>query len=277
MSIAREPGRRETRVQSIERAFAVLSALTDGPIGVTELAERIELPKSTVARLLGSLQREGAVEQEPGGTRYRVGSRIVTLAATVLPTRSMVVLARPELEALALVIGEAAGLAVPEGYQVHYVDQVDTPNPVSVRDWTGSRVAMHAVPSGLVLLAHASPASLERFLARPMEAFTPATITDPVAVRERLRRVQLDGYAWVYGEFSVGINSVAAGIANEAGEVVAAVHLHGPSYRFPLTGSEERIGQEVVAAAARISARLRQGGAPPIRRNGRAGDDPGRL
>jgi DNA-binding IclR family transcriptional regulator len=277
MSIARLPGRRENRVQSIERAFAVLAALADGPIGVTELADRTELPKSTVARLLVSLQREGAVEQEPGGTRYRVGSRIVTLAAAVLPTRSMVVLARPELEALALALGEAAGLAVPEGFQVHYVDQVDTPNPVSVRDWTGSRVPMHAVPSGLVLLAHSAPATLARFLARPMEAFTPATVTEPAALRERLRQVQLDGYAWVFGEFSVGINSVAAAVADEAGEVVAAVHLHGPSYRFPLPGSEEQIGEEVVAAAARISARLRQGGAATIRRNGGASGDPRRL
>ena len=262
MSIARTPGRRENRVQSIERAFAVLSALADGPLGVTEVADRVELPKSTVARLLGSLQREGAVEQEPGGTRYRVGSRIVTLAATVLPTRSMVVLARPELEALALAMGEAAGLSIPEGSRVHYVDQVDTPNPVSVRDWTGTRVAMHAVPSGLVLLAHLSPAGLERFLARPMEAFTPATVTDPGILRERLRQVQHDGYAWVFGEFSVGINSVAAGVANEDGEVVAAVHLHGPAYRFPAAGADERIGSEVVAAAARISARIRRGGSP---------------
>ena len=258
MSVDRAPGRRESRVQSIERAFAVLSALADGLVGVTEVADRIELPKSTVARLLASLQREGAVEQEPGGTRYRVGSRIVTLAATVLPTRSMVVLARLELEALALLVGEAAGLSVPEGYRVHYVHQVDTPNPVSVRDWTGSRVPMHAVPSGLVLLAHLAPASLERFMARPMEAFTPATVTDPRLLRDRLRRVQNDGYAWVLGEFSVGINSVAAGVANEDGEIVAAVHLHGPSYRFPEPGSEARIGLAVVAAAARISQRIRR-------------------
>jgi DNA-binding IclR family transcriptional regulator len=189
----------------------------------------------------------------------------------------MVVLARPELEALALAVGEAAGLAVPEGFRVHYVDQVDTPNPVSVRDWTGTRVPMHAVPSGLVLLAHFPAASLERFLARPLEAFTPATVTDPAILRERLRQVQHDGYAWVFGEFSVGINSVAAAVADEAGEVVAAVHLHGPSYRFPSAGSEERIGEEVVAAAARISARLRQGGAATIRRNGSGSDGPGRL
>lgn len=257
MSIARAPGRRESRVQSIERAFAVLSALSDGPIGVTEVADRIELPKSTVARLLASLQREGAVEQEPGGTRYRVGSRIVTLAATVLPTRSMVVLARPELEALALLVGEAAGLSVPEGFGVHYVDQVDTPNPVSVRDWTGSRVPMHAVPSGLVLLAHLTPASLERFLARPMAAFTPTTVTDPTLLRERLRQVQHDGYAWVLGEFSVGINSVAAGVANEDGEIVAAVHLHGPSYRFPTAGREAAVAEQVVATAAGVAAGLR--------------------
>ncbi len=272
MSIARSPDRRESRVQSIERAFAVLAALGDGPLGVTEIAQQVELPKSTVARLLSSLQREGAVEQEPGGTRYRIGSRIVTLAATVLPTRSMVVLARTELEALAARVGEAAGLSVPEGFQVHYVDQVATPNPVSVRDWTGTRVPMHAVPSGLVILANLPPANLERFLARRMEAFTPATVTDPASLRERLRRVQHDGYAWVFGEFSVGINSVAAGVASADGEVVAAVHLHGPSYRFPEAGTEERIGAEVVASAARISARIRAGAGPTTRRN--AADEP---
>ena len=69
-----------SRVQSIERAFAVLSALSGGPIGVTEVAERADLPKSTAARLLSSLSREGAVEQVPGDTRYRLGPRIATLA-----------------------------------------------------------------------------------------------------------------------------------------------------------------------------------------------------
>ena len=70
-----------SRVQSIERAFAVLGALADGPIGVTEVADRAELPKSTAARLLASLAREGVVEQVPGDTRYRLGPRLVTLAA----------------------------------------------------------------------------------------------------------------------------------------------------------------------------------------------------
>jgi len=90
-----------SRVQSIERAFAVLGALTDGPAGVTDVAGRVGLPKSTAARMLESLQREGAVEQVPGETRYRLGPRIVTLSAGLRDTRGLVAIAHPTLVALA--------------------------------------------------------------------------------------------------------------------------------------------------------------------------------
>ena len=102
-----------SRVQAVERAFAVLAALADGPIGVTEVADRVHLPKSTVARLLRALQHEGAVEQVPGDTRYRVGERMALLAARLTPGASLVSLARPTLEELAAEVGEAAGLGVP--------------------------------------------------------------------------------------------------------------------------------------------------------------------
>src|SRR6266536_3445698 len=111
------------RVQSIERAFAVLGALVDGPIGVTQVAERASLPKSTAARLLASLAREGVVEQVPGGTHYRLGQRLVMLAARIRPAGSLAALARPALTELAGAVGEAAGLSVPDGYLAHYIDQ----------------------------------------------------------------------------------------------------------------------------------------------------------
>jgi IclR family acetate operon transcriptional repressor len=247
-------------VQSIERAFAVLGALSDGPIGVTEVASRARLPKSTAARLLASLVREGAVEQVPGGTRYRLGPRLATLAVGVLPTRSLARLARPSLVELSIELGEAAGLSVPDGDLVHYVEQVDTPNPVSVRDWTGSRLPMHAVSSGQVLLAFRPAAALERYLERPLERFTERTVADPDALRDRLRVVRRDGFAWAREEFDRGISSVAAPIADDSGEVVAAVHLHGPSYRFPADGKEAAIAEIVVTTAARIAGSLRQSG-----------------
>jgi DNA-binding IclR family transcriptional regulator len=247
-----------SRVQSIERAFAVLSALSDGPIGVTEVAERTELAKSTAARLLASLAREGAVEQVPGQTRYRLGPRMATLSAGLAPVRNLVAIARPILEALARETGEAAGLSVPDGATVHYIDQVDSTHEVQVRDWTGTRVPMHAVSSGQVFLAHMNPTEVERYLAQPRVSFTPKTITDSSALRDRLRQVQLDGFAWVREEFAEGLNSVAASVADDGGEIVAAVHLHGPSYRFPALGETTQISELVVEAAGRLSKRLRR-------------------
>jgi len=246
-----------SRVQSIERAFAVLTALSDGPIGVTDVAERAALPKSTAARLLGSLAHEGVVEQVPGETRYRLGPRIVTLAAGVRPTRSLIALARPYLIELAESAGEVAGLSVPDGSLVHYVDQVDSPHPVGVRDWTGTRIPMHTASSGLVLLAHFLPTELDQFLAQPLQRFTSVTVVDPERIRVRIRRAQVDGFAWTRDEYADGISSVAAAIADEDGEVIGAIHVHGPSYRFPAAGQEESIAHRVVATAARITERVR--------------------
>ena len=247
------------KVQSIERAFAVLGTLSDGPIGVTEVAGRASLPKSTAARLLGTLAAEGAVEQVPGDTRYRLGPTIVTLAAGVRPTRSLVAIARPLLVELADAIGEAAGLSIPDGFAAHYVDQVDSPHPVGVRDWTGARIPVHAVSSGQVFLAHMHPAEIDRFLAGRLERFTPQTITDPEVLRDRVRQVQLDGFAWTIEEYAEGISSVAAGLADPDGEVIAALHVHGPSYRFPGATERSTIARIVVETAIRVSARLRQG------------------
>jgi IclR family acetate operon transcriptional repressor len=244
-----------SRVQSIERAFAVLTALTDGPIGVTEVADRADLPKSTAARMLASLAREGAVEQITGETRWRLGPRVVTLAAGVRPTRSLIAIARPHLVELANFAGEAVGLSIPDGFTVHYIDQVDGSHPVGVRDWTGTRLPMHAVSAGLVFLAHLRPTEVERFLEVPLERFTEATVVDPELVRARLRKVQLDGVAWTRDEFADGLASVAAPVTGEDGEVAAAVHVHGPSYRFPAPATEAAIVERLLRTAARLSAR----------------------
>ncbi len=250
-------------VQSIARAFAVLASLEDGPRGVTEIADRAGLPKSTVARLLAALVREGAVEQRPD-SRYRLGGRVASLARAVEPTRDLMSIARPRLVELAAATGEAAGLSIPDGDVVHYVDQVDSRHEVQVRDWTGTRVPMHAVSSGQIFLAAMSDDDLEAFLSRPLAWFTPQTLDDPTRLRERIARVRADGHAWVSEEFAEGLTSVAAPILGATGAVVAAVHVHGPSYRFP---GEDPTAVEVTglvaAAAGAIGATLGTVGGSP--------------
>ena len=248
-------------MQSIRRAFGVLRALANGPLGVSEIAIASRIPKSTAARLLSTLAAEGAVEQVPGERRYRLGPDLLSIASGLGETWDIVSIARPTLVDLASQLGEAAGVAIRDGWTVQYVDQVEppNPNPVQVRDWTGTRIPLHAVSSGQVFLAQLPAPVLARYLAEPLEAFTPSTLTDGSSLLERLREVRRDGHAWVRDEYSIGISSVAAPIADARAEIVAAVHVHGPSYRFPAAGDEDRLAAAVRTAAASIGARLRAG------------------
>ena len=248
-------------VQVIRRSFAVLRALGNGPLGVSEVAAASRIPKSTAARLLAALLAEGAVEQVPGERRYRLGPDLLAIASGLSETWDIVAIARPVLVDLAAELGEAAGVSIRDGWTVQYVDQVEppNPNPVQVRDWTGTRIPLHAVSSGQVFLAQFPAPVFARYLAEPLEAFTPRTLTDAPALMERLREVRQNGHAWVRDEYADGITSVAAPIADARAEIVAAVHVHGPSYRFPANGDADRIAAAVRTAAARIGARLRAG------------------
>ena len=243
-------------VQSVERAFAILRCLAGGAAGVTEVAERVELPKSTVSRLLATLHELGAVEQGGVGNDYRVGSAMIEIAGGAMPGRNLIAVARPHLVELVEALGEAAGLAVLDVRDVVYLDQVNVDNPVQVRDWTGERIAAHMVSSGLVLMAHFSARELDRYLAGPLEAATPLTTTDPAALRRRLSAIAARGTEWAYDEFVTGISSVAAPVFGAGGLVVAALHAHGPSYRFPGSAKADDIAALVAGAAGRISARL---------------------
>ena len=239
-------------VQSVERAFAILDAVAERPAGITALAERLDLPKSTVARLLGSLEGIGAVERV-AGRRFKVGPGVAALAETGSPARSLAALARAELSGLVRFVGEDAGLAVPDGYEVLYVDQVECDHPVQVRDWTGTRAPMHAVPSGLVFLAEWPATALDGYVARDLARLTSSTVVDPEHIRGRLEDVRRRGYAWGLEEFAEGINSVAAPVRDARGNTVAAIHVHGPAYRFPVDGDAERIATAVVAAGKEVT------------------------
>jgi IclR family transcriptional regulator, KDG regulon repressor len=239
-------------VQSLERAFAILDEVSRRPAGVTDIAERVRLPKSTVARLLATLEDVDAVERFEG-VRWRIGPGVTALTATVSRERTLVSVARPVLSDLVAELGEDAGLGLPDGNEVLYVAQAESDNPVQVRDWTGTRAPMHTVPSGLVLLAEWPDDARDAYLAGELVALTRRTVTDPARLRKRLLEVRRAGFAWGLEEFAEGIDSVAAPVHDVHGHAIAAVHVHGPSYRFPRAGTEAGIASVVVEAASRVS------------------------
>ncbi len=246
-----------SRVQSIERAFAVLGALADGPLGVTEVAERADLPKCTAARLLASLAARGRGRAGPGrhaATGSGRGSRRSPPAsagprprrASPGPTSSS---SRPRL-------GEAAGLSIPDG----------GPRPLrrpgrhartrsAVRDWTGTRVPMHAVSSGQVFLAQPRPVDLERYLAGRSSAFTA-----DAADRDALPRAARAGSGATASPGSatsspMGSRSVAAAVADARARSSPRSTSTGRRTDSRAAGEETR---EVVLAAARAASRLRE-------------------
>jgi IclR family transcriptional regulator, acetate operon repressor len=240
-------------VQSIERAFAVLRSLASGAAGVTELADRVDLPKSTVSRLLSTLEDLGVVEQLEAGGSYRIGAGMLEIVAAVHPGRSLIAAARPQLIELARLTGEATGLSVADGAEMLYLDQVNPDTELQVRDWTGTRIPMHAVPSGQVVLADSNDQRVDTYVAVPMATFTPHTLVDGAALRLRLGDVRRLGYAWAVEEFAPGLSSVAAGIRDRTGAVVASLHIYGPTYRFPGDRDPDQLGHLVAERAAAIN------------------------
>jgi IclR family transcriptional regulator, acetate operon repressor len=243
-------------VQSVDRALAILRALSSGPAGVTELADRVNLAKSTVSRMLSTLEENGAVEQIEGGGPYRLGPLITEIAAAVAPTRTLLQAAQPLLAELTAFTGEAAGLSVREGLLVRFILQSKQSGEVLVRDWTGTTSPLHVGPSGLVMLAYSDPETIAEYMARELEAFTPKTITDHAAVLARLAKIRDSGSEWVFGEFSTELNSVAAPVFDSAGRPTAAIHVHGPTYRFPGDRGDV-ITRRVVDASARLTEAIR--------------------
>lgn len=243
-------------VQSIERAFALLRALGRGPMGVTDLADDVDLPKSTVSRLLATLEVQGAVEQVEAGGQYQVGPALSELGASYRGRGSLVAMARPHLAELVAEAGEAAGVSVVVGNTMLYLAQVEAPSAVQVRDWTGETAPIHTVPSGIVAMAHMPRRRVRELLMEPLAPSTINSVTDPVVLNDRLVQARSLGYAWGHEEFVIGITSVAAPVIGTDGEVTAALHIEGPSYRFPNPDQIHDIGLLAVEAADRLAEQL---------------------
>jgi DNA-binding IclR family transcriptional regulator len=243
-------------VQSVVRAFSVLEVLSAGPAGVSDISAQTELPKSTVSRLLSTLERIGAVDRLTEGTNYRLGSGLIEILGTSGAPKTLGRSVHPHLEQLAAKSGEAAGLAVPDSYSVQYVTQVESPEPVQVRDYSGLSLPMHVGPSGLAIMSRWPLELLQHYLVRPLEAFTKHTMTDPAQIVERLRRFRADGYGWVYEEFAEGINSVAAPLLDGRNAPIGAIHIHGPAFRFPGDRDPDEIGGWVAEEARRYTVRV---------------------
>lgn len=247
-------------VTSVERSFRLLRAIAEEPRSLSELARNLDLATSTAARFLSSLHAAGAVSRDNDGT-YRIGPAIFDLAGRPSGGYDLVAIASKHLSALAKRTGETSGIAAAVDDDILHLAQRsnDDDAGVQVKDWSGQQIPAHPGCTGLVVMAHWPEKQIDAYLERPLETFSEATVTDPTIIRQRLRQIRRDGYLWTTDEYAVGLTSVASPVFDSSDRAVAALHVFGPTYRFPEDGRKASIATELCDRAAQISAVLGHG------------------
>ncbi len=235
------------RIGAAERAISILDTLADGgELGTNEIARRTGMTPSTVSRQLGTLAASGLVERVAATGRYRLGLRIVHLANTILARLDVRSVARPHLEELVRRTGETATLSVPGEDDAITVDFVSGSHQIQPVSRLGRPSIAHATSAGKVMLAFSMRALPER----PLQAYTPRTITDPTKLAAEIERVREQGWAQAIEERETGLSAIAAPIRGSGGGLEAILALQGPSSRFDAAAVESALPLLLDAVAA---------------------------
>lgn len=249
---------RQSGVQSLDRAFALLEALSTRPDGMPlmELANKSGLHKSTVHRLLSALTTLGYVKTGGDG-RYSLTLKMFELSGKIVDGLDVVQIAKPMLTSLRDRFGEAAHLLVREGCEVVYVYKAEsTNNAYRMFSHIGMHRSMYCTAAGKSMLA-AMPDGEVRKIWQQSEivAYTQYTITDLDALFEELGKIRRRGYALDNEENELGVRCIAASLVDYTGGSAAAISISAPVLRM----SDEHIRElsdEILAVREKISAEL---------------------
>jgi IclR family acetate operon transcriptional repressor len=245
--------------QTLIRGLRVLEAIAtqDRPIGVGELSRLLDLPKSTVQRLLRTLDQEGwaQVSSDPI-TRWQLSPRMLALARQGAPAHTLREAAMPHLRALAERTGETIHFSVLDrDVQLVLIERVDSIHPVRTFNPIGATTALHSSSTGKAVLAMLPLEEVERILARPLEKLMPNTSTDPQHLMHQVLEARERGYAVNISENRAHVCAVGAAVSDTAGRPTAGVAISMPDIRFEAARVPEW-GAWVHETARAISAAL---------------------
>ena len=219
------------------KAFGLLEkvARAEAPLSLDELTQRCGLPKPTVYRILGLLQRGGLVQREPVAKRYCIGARLSQLALEVMLRSPQRARRHAILQQLVEETGETCNFTMQDGNEVVYLDRVETSSPVRLLMEAGSRVPLHCTASGKLFLSQLPGHKVAELLgAGPYRRYTERTITGAAALTKELRRIRAEGIGTDVGEYLEGSVCLAVPVTDAKGRLCATVAAHGPAPRVTL-------------------------------------------
>lgn len=240
-------------LSTVTNALRLMTAFSTSErhLGVSELARRLQLGKSTTHRLLATLTKEGFVERAADG-RYRLGIRLYELGSQVVHGIEIREVAHPVLERLRGTTHHAVHMAVLDQTETVYLERFESEQTAAMFRRIGTRVPAHCTSSGKAILAHGKPEWLTTVLNAGLPRIGPRTLTTPSALLDSLQRTRARGYATSVEESAPGVVSVGAPIFGAKGDVLAAVSVAGPLTQIP-PERQEQLGKAVLDGAAEIS------------------------
>jgi IclR family acetate operon transcriptional repressor len=230
---------------------------------MTQIAEQIGLHKSTVHRLLATLEKRRFVDRDLITGNYSLGIRILQMAYLTLEHNDLRRLSTPFLRNLCDKYQETIHLAILDDTDVVFVNIFESPQRVKLAASLGQRLPAFATASGKAMMAYMSDEAVWRILENGMPRYTQHTPQTPEAFFKDLSNIREQGFAISVEEYENEISAVAAPIFDSNRRPLASVAIAGPAYRL----TEERmyqIGPSLVETAKNISREFEMGAQPQI-------------
>ena len=246
-------------INSVLRAAQILESFTFVKSAYTnsELSKQLRLNKSTVTRLLRSLEKAGFLKKNIKTGEFRLTSKIYRIGSIYISQSSLHTEAMPVLTELASLCKETVQLAILNGFEVFYLDKVESSQSIAMISRVGNKSPANCTGVGKVIMAHLDKKDLDDFFcSTELKRYTPNTITDPAKLRLHLEKVKERGYAIDNAEHEVDVKCVAAPVQDRDGIVVAGISISAPVYRMNIESILKKRISAVMKAASTISKRL---------------------
>lgn len=251
----------KTRLSSVANACRVLRAFTaeEFELGISEMAKRLTLAKSTVHRLALTLIHAGLLEQNSENGKYRLGLTMFELGSLVRRQMDISNQAKPFLKMLMEKTGETVHLAILDHQSVVYINKIESRQAIRMSTSVGSRNPLHCTGVGKALLAFQPPERIEEIIANGLNPRTPKTITEADVLRRELAAIRARGYAIDDEEVEIGLRCLAVPIRDYTGAVIASLSVAGPAQRMTMKALH-LLAPDAIQTGRAISQRLGHAG-----------------
>jgi DNA-binding IclR family transcriptional regulator len=241
-------------VRAVERALDVLLCFSrqTPELTLTQISERVGIHKSTVHRLLATLEEKRFVERNSANGAYRLGIQMFQMAYLALEHNDLRQIATPYLQQLSEQFRETVSISILDETDMVYLRVIESPQRVKLAAATGQRLPSFCTASGKAILAFSGDEVVQQVLDQGMPKYTQCTLDSPERFIANLSQIREQMFSISVQEFEEGINAVAAPVLDQDNRPIASIAVAGPSFRLT-PGKMSEIGPLIVAVSREIA------------------------